>query len=146
MIALQNRKTPQKRVFTGLKLGLFAHRGDALQIQKQPNRKGSIMPKEFYTRRATQDMAVFVDNLKDAARDKDGRGHVMLDSVSAESFVAEAQSRSNVLPEQFQILRDEAGKDAIKITRAMLDGISAYEAAHGGSAPADLVEYALHCG
>lgn len=58
------------------------------------------MPKEFYTRRATQDMVVFVNNLKDAARDKDGRGHVMLDSVSAESFVAEAQSRSNVLSER----------------------------------------------
>lgn len=95
-----------------------------------------------YFKRETAEVARFVDGLKDNAV-KSGT----FDSAAAADFVSIAtnQSAGISVPENLRVVLDEAkGDEAAMITRAVLDGASAYELQHGASAPADVIEQALH--
>lgn len=95
-----------------------------------------------YAKRETAEVAQFVESLKDNAV-KAGT----FDSAAATDFVLTAsnQSSSVKVPSALQAVLDEVGQDdAALITRAIVDGVSAYEDQHGVEAPADIVEQALH--
>lgn len=95
-----------------------------------------------YFKRETAEVAQFVDSLKDNAT-KGGT----FDSAAAADFMATATSQNTgvKVPETLQTVLDEArGDDATLVTRAVLDGVSVYEAQHGCTAPADVIELALH--
>ena len=95
-----------------------------------------------YFKRETAEVAQFVDNLKDNAV-KAGT----FDSAAAADFIATASNQNSgvKVPETLQVVLDEAkGDDAALVTRAILDGVSAYESQHGIAAPADVIEQALH--
>lgn len=94
-----------------------------------------------YFKRETAEVATFIDNLKDNAV-KAGT----FDSAAAADFMASAtnQSIGVKIPKNLQVVLDEAGDGAATITRAILDGVNAYESQHGNTAPADVIEQALH--
>lgn len=96
-----------------------------------------------YLKRETAEVAQFVDSLKDNAT----RGGTF-DSAAATDFLATATSQNTgvKVPETLQTVLDEAKGDdaAALVTRAVLDGVSVYEAQHGVQAPADVIELALH--
>lgn len=96
-----------------------------------------------YFKRETAEVAQFVDSLKDNAT-KGGT----FDSAAAADFLATATSQNTgvKVPDTLQTVLDEAKGDdaAALVTRAVLDGVSVYEAQHGTPAPADVIELALH--
>jgi len=95
-----------------------------------------------YSKRETAEVAKFIDSLKDNAV-KAGT----FDSAAAADFMATAtnQNSSVTVPATLQAVLDEVkGDDASLVTRAILDGVSAYESQHGTAAPADVIEQALH--
>jgi len=95
-----------------------------------------------YHKRETAEVAQFVDALKNESV-KGGT----FDSAAADDFVSTAinQSGSVKMPEKLKIALDEADdKQASMLTRAILDGAATYERMHGSSAPADLLEQAIH--
>lgn len=96
-----------------------------------------------YFKRETAEVAKFVDSLKDNAT-KGGT----FDSAAAADFLATATSQNTgvKVPDTLQTVLDEAKGDdaAALVTRAVLDGVSVYEAQHGTPAPADVIELALH--
>lgn len=95
-----------------------------------------------YFKRETAEVATFIDNLKDNAV-KAGT----FDSAAAADFMASAgnQSTGVKIPDNLQAVLDEVkGDGAAIVTRAILDGVNAYESQHGSAAPADVIEQALH--
>jgi len=96
-----------------------------------------------YFKRETAEVAQFVNSLADNAT-KNGT----FDSASAADFMSMVsnQSSSIKVPKTLQAVLDEArnNDDATRITRAVLDGVAAYELQHGTTAPADVIEMALH--
>lgn len=97
-----------------------------------------------YFKRETAEVAQFVESLK-ANSVKEG----VFDSASASDFVSQAtnQSVGVTIPPKFQTMLDEASpEEAAGITKAILDGAAIYESQHGGQAPADILEQAIHLG
>lgn len=96
-------------------------------------------------KRETAEVAKFVDSLKDQAVS----GGVF-DSAAAADFVTHVSNQATgvQVPEKLQALLDDCADDkqAVLLTRAILDGANAYEAQHGTAAPADLLEQAIHLG
>ena len=96
-------------------------------------------------KRETAEVAKFVDTLKDQAVS----GGVF-DSAAAADFVTHVSNQATgvPVPEKLQALLDDCADDkqAVLLTRAILDGANAYEAQHGTAAPADLLEQAIHLG
>src|SRR5258706_1536371 len=113
----------------------------------ETNPKGlKIMPSkrihQEYFKRETAGVAKFVDNLQDNAL-KSGT----FDSAAAADFMAAATSQNTgvTVPPTLQAVMDEVnGEDQAIVTRAILDGVSVYEAQHGVAPPADVIEQALH--
>lgn len=103
------------------------------------------MPKraiQVYANQKTQDVEKFVKSLQDNTV-KAG----IFDSAAAADFISTVsnQNTSIKIPDTLQAVLDEArGNDAPLVTRAILDGVHAYETQHGGTAPADVLEQALH--
>ena len=91
----------------------------------------------LYSKKSTVEVADFVSELQASANTTDGT----FDSVAADDFMS---SSSVAMPENLQALLDECGDKSGVITKAILDGISTYENAHGCNVPADLVEQAIH--
>ncbi len=99
--------------------------------------------KQDFHKRETAEVASFIDHLQENAN-RNG----VFDSAAAADFVVTAANQSTgvKVPDKLQAVLDEVkDADTPKITRALLDGISAYETQHGTPPPADLVEQALHC-
>lgn len=98
--------------------------------------------KREYHKAETAEVAAFIDNLKGNSV-KDGT----FDSAAAVDFISTA-SNQNIgvkVPDHLQAVFDEAqGDDVALVTRAIFDGVASYESQHGDSAPADLIEQALH--
>ncbi|WP_205183564.1 hypothetical protein [Burkholderia sp. LMG 13014] len=96
-----------------------------------------------YFKRETAEVDQFVDSLKDNATNGG-----TFDSAAAADFLATATSQNTgvKVPDTLQTVLDEAKGDdaAALVTRAVLDGVSVYEAQHGTPAPADVIELALH--
>ena len=96
-----------------------------------------------YFKRETAAVASFVGSLKENAH-KGGT----FDSAAAADFIATATNQTTgiKIPATLQAVLDEVKGDdqAAFVTRAVLDGVSAYESQHGTEAPADVVETALH--
>jgi len=106
------------------------------------------MPQRIYQdyfKRETAEVAKFVDNLKDNVLKEGGT----FDSAAAADFMTMAvnQTTGVNVPNTLQAVLDEVPGDENKalVTRAVLDGVAAYETQHGCEAPADVVEQALHC-
>ena len=102
------------------------------------------MPKrthQEYHSRATAEVAQFVDALQSATT----HGGTF-DSAAADDFIKTAVNQSAVtVPAGLQAVLDEAGTgDTSRISRAILDGATAYEAQHGTQAPADVLQQAIH--
>jgi hypothetical protein len=96
-----------------------------------------------YSKQETAEVAKFTESLKETAAPGG-----TFDSVAAQDFISSAsnQKTSVKVPEKLQIVLDECNKeDKARVTRALYDGIGIYEAEHGVTAPADLVEQAIHC-
>jgi hypothetical protein len=90
----------------------------------------------------TVEVANFVDALKENAMPQG-----TFDSISACGFIGDvSHATSGVkIPENLQVVFDEAGpENTARISRAILDGVSVYEQQHGCTAPADVIEQALH--
>lgn len=87
-------------------------------------------------RSSTAEAAKFVDQLKNNAVN----GGVF-DSAAATDFLSDSTVK---VPENLQVLFDEAGSESATISKAILDGVSIYESEHGVTAPADIIESALH--
>ena len=94
-----------------------------------------------YFKRATAEVAAFVDSLKETSC-KGGT----FDSAAAADFMSSATNQNTVkVPEPLQAVLDEVtDSEQAMITRAIMDGVAEYEAAHGVACPADVVEQALH--
>lgn len=96
-----------------------------------------------YFKRETAEVSKFVDNLKENAV-KSGA----FDSAAAADFMATASNQNSgvTVPQNLQVVLDEAKDNdgASLVTRAILDGVSAYESQHGITPPADVIEQALH--
>lgn len=85
----------------------------------------------------------FVDLLKENAN-RSGT----FDSAAATEFVVDSLNQSeSPMPHELQVIVDEipANKRA-DVAKAILDGVGAYEEAHGIEAPADLIHHALRMG
>ncbi len=88
-------------------------------------------------RDSTAKAAKFVDQL----RTNSVNGGVF-DSASATDFLSDSTVS---IPANMQVLLDEVGTaESASITKAILDGVSIYESEHGVTAPADIIESALH--
>lgn len=95
-----------------------------------------------YFKRETAEVAQFVDSLKENAAPGG-----TFDSAAAADFIATAANQNTgvKVPVTLQAVLDECkDEDSNRVTRAILDGVSAYESQHGVSAPADVIEQALH--
>jgi hypothetical protein len=94
-----------------------------------------------YHKTETQEAAAFASQLKESAAPGG-----TFDSVAANEFISGAINQNEgMVPQNMQILFDEMDADGrAKVSRAILDGISGYELAHGTEAPGDLIEQALH--
>lgn len=103
------------------------------------------MPKraiQVYANQKTQDVEKFVKSLQDNTV-KAG----IFDSAAAADFISTVSNQSTgiKIPDTLQAVLDEArGNDAPLVTRAILDGVHAYETQHCSAAPADVLEQALH--
>lgn len=89
-----------------------------------------------YFNAKTAEVSQYADGLRENAS-RDGT----FDSAAAASFRGDTNVK---VPEKLQAVLDEAGDNGPKIERAIFDGIGIYEQAHGVSAPADVVEMAIH--
>ena len=100
------------------------------------------MPARQYHKQSTIQADNFLSGLKDNAQTTTGT----FDSAAAESFVNEALSQNTIeVPATLQgVLDSVSDKESGYVLRAILDGAAAYEAAHGQSMPADVLEQALH--
>ena len=100
------------------------------------------MPARQYHKQSTIQADNFLSALKDNGQTSTGT----FDSAAAESFVNEALSQNTVeVPATLQgVLDSVSDKESGYVLRAILDGAAAYEAAHGQSMPADVLEQALH--
>jgi len=87
-----------------------------------------------YQRTSTAEVSRYTEALKNNVT-KNGT----YDAVNTQASIAD---EGVTIPENLQIVMDELGESAI--TKAILDGISIYENAHGCSIPADVVEQAIH--
>lgn len=85
----------------------------------------------------------FTEQLRENSVNKE-RG--TFDSAAANDFVLDAVGQSeSIVPETLQALFDEVGTTcSATISKAILDGVAEYEAMHGVSVPADVMEYAFH--
>jgi len=95
-----------------------------------------------YFKRETAEVAQFVTNLKENAAPGG-----TFDSAAAADFMAGATNQNTVkVPENLQKVLDACAddKESGSVTRAILDGVNAYQSQHGVDAPADVVEQALH--
>lgn len=94
-----------------------------------------------YFKRETAEVAAFTENLKENA----APGGIF-DSAAAADFISEATSRGDVkVPVKLSTVLEEASDGGrAAVTRAILDGIGAYEAQHGVSPSADVIEQAIH--
>jgi hypothetical protein len=90
-----------------------------------------------YAKKSTLEVADFVSDLQSNAISNTGT----FDSIAAEDFISSTGAK---IPENLQVLLDECGDKSGIVTKAILDGISTYENAHGCSVPADVVEQAIH--
>lgn len=103
------------------------------------------MPKraiQVYANQKTQDVEKFVKSLQDNTV-KAG----IFDSAAAADFISTVSNQNTgiKIPDTLQAVLDEArGNDAPLVTRAILDGVHAYETQHCSAAPADVLEQALH--
>jgi hypothetical protein len=88
-------------------------------------------------RSSTAEAAKFVDQLKTNSVGQSGT----FDSAAATDFLSDSTVK---IPDNMQVLFDEVGGESATITKAILDGISIYESEHGVTAPADIIESALH--
>lgn len=82
-------------------------------------------------RASTVKAGLFVQNLQAAA----ASSNVALDSVASNEAGA---------PESIAQVVEASGKQSKRVLKAILDGATAYEAAHGVKAPADVLEHAMH--
>lgn len=89
-----------------------------------------------YFNAKTAEVSQFVDGFREQAS-RDGT----FDSAAAADFRGDSHV---VVPAKLQAVLDEAGDQGGKIEKAVFDGIGMYEAAHGTSVPADVVEQAIH--
>lgn len=94
-----------------------------------------------YSKRETAEVALFVGNLKDNAI-KSGT----FDSAAAADFLSATTNQDSgvKVPEKLQAVLDETKDKGASVTKAILDGVAAYESQHGTDAPADVIEQALH--
>ena len=94
-----------------------------------------------YFKRNTAAVADYVNALKENAC-KSGT----FDSASAQDFVSQTinQDTGVKVPEELQMVYDDAGKKSPQIVKAILDGLNSYKYEHGVDAPADVVEQAIH--
>lgn len=97
--------------------------------------------KREYHDQGTAQVAAFVDGLKTSSVGSAG----VFDSAAASDFISSAVNASGAIPEKLQVVLDEAGENSGLITKAIYDGIAAYEDAHGVTVPGDVVEQAIHC-
>lgn len=100
------------------------------------------MVNTVYNKKSTSDVQHYVDSLKQNVV-KDG----VFDSAAADDFTSGALNQNTVtVPQELQVVLDEASADgkASLIQRAILDSCEVYAFQHGASAPADLVELAIH--
>lgn len=101
------------------------------------------MKKTEYLKQSTNEVATFVDGLKDNSTGKAGT----FDSAAAAEYISEVTNRNTgiVVPEKLQAVLDECDENqSSAVTKAILDGIGIYHDQHGCDAPADLIETALH--
>lgn len=103
--------------------------------------KQTAQLKRDYHDQDTKQVDAFVVSLKENLV---GADTGTFDSAGAAEYAKTMINQDHVLPEGLKIVLDEAGDKAPIILRAVLDGISCYETAHGVNAPADLVEQAIH--
>ena len=98
--------------------------------------------RQEYPSTKTAEVAAFAEALRDHGTNKEGT----FDSAAANDFMATAinQNAGVKVPENLQHVLNEAGKNASVVTKAVLDGIDIYEAQHGCSAPADIIELGMH--
>lgn len=90
------------------------------------------------TRSSTNAAGQFFRNLKDQAKGAAGT----LDSAALDSVATELTNQGGA-PKDLEIVLDEAGQEAPRILRALLDGARAYEERHGEEPSADLIETAM---
>jgi hypothetical protein len=86
-----------------------------------------------YQRQSTADVSNFTKALKNTTTNG------TFDAVTIQATLSDSSVK---IPENLQVIMDEMGDS--KITKAILDGIQAYEEAHGCDIPADVVEQAIH--
>jgi hypothetical protein len=93
------------------------------------------LQREYFNAK-TAEVSQYAENLRDNAS-REGT----FDSAAAASLRTD---NAVAVPEKLQAVLDEAGDSASQIEKAVFDGIGIYEAAHGVSVPADVVEQAIH--
>jgi len=89
-------------------------------------------------RSSTNAAGQFFRNLKDQAKGAAGT----LDSAALDSVATELTNRGGA-PQDLEVVLDEAGKEAPRVLRAILDGARIYEEKHGEEPSADLIETAM---
>lgn len=101
------------------------------------------MTHQTYLKRGTAEVDAFMKGLMENSK---AEGSVSLDSAAACDFISNAtnQAGSVKVPENLQVVLDEAGERSSSVVKALLDGVESYKAAHGMDAPADVVELAIH--
>ena len=107
------------------------------------------MPKRIFHpnlyRKEEQQLAQFVDGLRETSTKDDG---FTLDSAAANEFVGESLHGRNSakLTDNLKAIYDDAGSYSEIVTKAILDGVNAYEQQHGMACPADVLSQAVHNG
>ena len=99
------------------------------------------MPARQYNKQSTNEVQIFVSALKENAQSGG-----TFDSAGANNFINGALSQNDVVvPDSLQaVLSSVSDKEVDGILRAVLDGASSYQRAHGQEMPADVLEQALH--
>jgi hypothetical protein len=94
-------------------------------------------------KRETKEAGLFVEQLK-----ANSAPSGTFDSAAAGDFISGAVNQNAAkIPKKLQVLLDEVGQDnGVVVAQAILDGVNAYEKAHGIEAPADVIEMAIHSG
>lgn len=90
------------------------------------------------TRSSTSAAGTFYKTLKDQAKNDSGT----FDSAAL-SHAATQLTNQGGAPKDFEIVLDEAGREAPHVLRALLDGARLYEERHGEEPGADLIETAM---
>lgn len=91
-------------------------------------------------RLSTNAAGQFFNKLKDQAQSGAATG--TFDSAALDSAATELVNQGGA-PRDLEIVLDEAGKDAPRVLRAILDGARLYEERHGETPSADVIETAL---